>query len=245
MLAFGTQRLPATPEPVLASAVLALALGIPLGVHTGLRRDSWLSRLVLTLSLVGVSLPTFVIGIGLIYVFAVTPQALPSYGRGEVVRLGWWTTGFLTASGWRAIVLPAVTLCLFQLALILRLVRAGMPGVPRTDHIRFARARGRPDRAIHFGHALRNTLVPVVTVAGLQIGSLIALSIVTETVFRWPGMGFLLIQAVQFANIPIMAAYLAMVALFFVVINPIIDLLYDVVDPLPRPDRALAAGRGA
>ena len=236
------ERLPATLELVFASAVLALAIGIPLGVYTGLRRDSWLSRLILTASLIGVSLPTFVIGIGLIYVFAVTLQVLPSYGRGEVVRLGWWTTGFLTASGWQAILLPAVTLCLYQLTLLLRLVRAEMLEVLRTDYIKFARARGLSNRAVHFGHALRNTLVPVITVTGLQIGSLIAFSIITETVFQWPGMGFLFIQAVQFADIPIMAAYLVLVALFFVAINLIVDLLYYVVDPRLRLDRAVAAG---
>jgi peptide/nickel transport system permease protein len=231
------ERLPATLELVFASAVLALAIGIPLGVYTGLRRDAWTSRVVLTGSLVGVSLPTFVIGIGLIYLFAVTLQVLPSYGRGEVTRLGWWSTGFLTATGWKAIILPAVTLCLYQLTLILRLVRAEMLEVMRTDYIKFARARGLPRRNIHYGHALRNTLVPVITITGLQIGSLIAFSIITETVFQWPGMGLLFIQAVQFADVPIMAAYLVMVAFFFVTINLLVDLLYFAVDPRLRVGR--------
>ena len=230
------ERLPATLELVFVSAIIALAVGIPLGVYTGLNRDGWLARLFLTVSLVGVSLPTFVIGIGLIYLFAVTWNLLPSFGRGEVVDLGWWSTGFLTLSGWKAIILPSVTLALYQLTLVMRLVRAEMLEVLRTDYIKFARARSLTNRAVNFGHALKNTLVPVITITGLQIGSLIAFSIITETVFQWPGMGFLFIQAVQFADIPIMSAYLVMVALFFVVINMIVDLLYFAVDPRIRID---------
>ncbi len=225
------ERMPATLELVLVSAVLALTLGIVLGVYTGIRRYSWLSRAILTISLIGVSLPTFVIGLGLIYLFAVILGWLPSYGRGETVRLGQWTTGFLTASGWKAIIMPAVTLSMFQTTLILRLVRTEMLEVMRTDFIKFARARGLSDRAINFGHALKNTLVPVITIAGLNIGALIAFSIVTETVFQWPGMGFLFIQAVQFADIPVMAAYLTLAALIFVTINLVVDLLYYAIDP--------------
>lgn len=235
------ERLPATLELVFVSALLALLIGIPLGVYTGIRRDGRLARLLMTVSLVGVSLPTFVIGIGLIYVFSVTLGWLPSFGRGETVRLGFWTTGLLTLSGWKAIVLPAVTLALYQLALLMRLVRAEMLEVLRTDYIKFARARGLSDRSIHFVHALKNTLVPVITITGIQIGSLIAFSIVTETVFQWPGMGSLFIQAVQFADIPIMAAYLVLVAFLFVVINLIVDLLYFAVDPRLR---VLAVGAG-
>ncbi len=238
------ERLPATMELVFASAVLALALGIPFGIYTGLNRDTWLSRAILTGSLAGVSLPTFVIGILLIYLFSVTLGLLPSFGRGETVQvIGWWTTGLLTVSGWKSIILPSITLCLFQLTLILRIVRAEMLEVLMTDYIKFARARGLTDRAINFGHALKNTLVPVITVTGLQVGSLIAFSIITETVFQWPGMGFLFIQAVHFADIPIMVAYLVMVALFFVIINLIVDLLYFVVDPRLRMDRVETAGQ--
>ncbi len=237
------ERLPATMELVAASAVLALAFGVPLGVFTGLRRDSWFSRVVLTTSLVGVSLPTFVIGIFLIYIFSVTLGVLPSFGRGETVDLGGWTTGLLTAGGWRSLILPAITLSLFQTTLILRLVRAEMLEVLRTDYIRFARARGLSNRAVNFGHALKNTLVPVITITGLQVGSLIAFSIITETVFQWPGMGFLFIAGLNFADIPIMAAYLVMVAFVFVVINLVVDILYYVVDPRLRIDKAVAAGR--
>ncbi len=237
-----TERLPATLELVLVSAFLALGLGIPAGLYTGLNRDSWFSRFILSASLAGVSLPTFVIGILLIYVFSVSLNWLPSYGRGEVVNLGWWSTGFLTPSGRRSIILPAITLCLYQMTLILRIVRSEMLEVLRTDFIKFAKARGLAKRVIYFGHALKNTLVPVITVTGLQVGSLIAFSIVTETVFQWPGMGFLFIQAVRFVDIPIMVAYLVLVALFFVIINLIVDLLYFLVDPRLRVKVAQAGG---
>ena len=237
------ERLPATLELVFVSTVVALLLGIPLGVYTGIRRDAWSSRLILTLSLVGVSLPTFVIGILLIYVFAVTLGVLPSFGRGEVVDLGYWSTGLLTASGWKAIILPSVTLSLFQVTLILRLIRSAMLEVMRTDYIRFARARGLSDRVINYGHALKNTLVPVITVIGLNIGTLVAFSIVTETVFQWPGMGFLFIQAVGFADVPIMASYLLLVALFFVGLNLLVDILYFVVDPRMRTRHVSVIGR--
>lgn len=235
------ERFPATLELSLVAALLALALGIPLGVYAALRRGSVGAQLVMTLSLLGVSLPTFLIGILLILVFAVQLHWLPSFGRGEVVALGGWTTGLLTADGLKHLVLPAVTLSVFQLALILRLVRAEMLEVLRSDYIKFARARGLTDRAVHFGHALKNTLVPVITITGLQLGSLIAFAIITETVFQWPGMGLLFIQAVQFADIPVMAAYLCLIALIFVLINLVVDLLYFVVDPRLRIERSAAA----
>ncbi len=228
------ERFPATLELALVAAVLALAVGIPMGVYAALRRGTFLSQVFMTLSLVGVSLPTFLIGILLILVFAVTLGWFPSFGRGEVVRIGWWTSGLLTAKGWHHIVLPAVTLAIFQLTLIMRLVRAEMLEVLRTDYIKFARARGLTTRAVHFGHALKNTLVPVMTITGLQLGGLIAFAIITETVFQWPGMGLLFIQAVTFADIPVMAAYLCLIALIFVVINLIVDLLYFAVDPRLR-----------
>ncbi len=236
------ERLPATLELVAVSAILALSLGIALGVYTGLNRDAAGARLVLTLSLIGVSLPTFVIGIVLIFIFAVTLGWLPSFGRGDTVQLGAWSTGLLTLSGWKAVIMPSVTLGLYQLTLILRIVRAEMLEVLRTDYIKFARARGLRKRTIYFGHALKNTMVPVLTIAGLQVGSLIAFSIITETVFQWPGMGLLFIQAVEFADIPVMAAYLVLVALVFVVMNLIVDMLYFAVDPRLRIDVRTAAG---
>jgi peptide/nickel transport system permease protein len=228
------ERLPATLELVFVSAVIALVVGIGLGVYTGIRRHSWISRSILSVSLVGVSLPTFIIGIALIYVFAVHLRWLPSSGRSGTVDFGWWKTSLLTFDGWRAIILPAITLSLFQLTLILRLVRAEMLEVMQTDYIKFARARGLAERAINFRHALRNTLVPVITIIGLNIGGLIAFSVITETVFQWPGTGLMFIQAVDFVDVPIMAAYLVFVALLFVLINLIVDILYFVVDPRIR-----------
>ncbi|WP_457279243.1 ABC transporter permease [Polaromonas sp. P5_D5] len=233
-----SERFPATLELALVAAVLALLIGIPMGVYSALRRGSFLSQVFMTVSLLGVSLPTFLIGILLILVFAVGLGWFPSFGRGETVQIGWWSTGLFKADGWHHIVLPAVTLAVFQLTLIMRLVRAEMLEVLRTDYIKFARARGLPDRAIHFGHALRNTLVPVMTITGLQLGGLIAFAIITETVFQWPGMGLLFIQAVTFADIPVMAAYLCLIALIFVAINLVVDLLYFAVDPRLRVGNA-------
>ena len=237
------ERAPATLELAFCAAAIALLVGVPMGVFTGLYRRSWLSRFFLTFSLIGVSLPTFLIGILLILIFSVWLGWLPSFGRGEVVQLGSWSTGFLTWGGIKALVLPAITLGLFQLTLIMRLVRAEMLEVLRTDYIKFARARGLPDRAVNFGHALKNTLVPVITIAGLQFGSIIAFAIVTETVFQWPGMGLLFIQSVGSADIPVMAAYLMLIALIFVGINLAVDLLYFAVDPRLRVGRGSAAGR--
>ena len=228
------ERFPATFELAMVAAVIAVVVGIPMGVYTALRRGSFTSQVFMTVSLLGVSLPTFLIGILLILVFAVHLGWFPSFGRGETTQIGWWSTGLLNAKGWHHIVLPAITLAVFQLALIMRLVRAEMLEVLRTDYIKFARARGLSDRTVHFKHALRNTLVPVMTIVGLQLGQLIAFSIITETVFQWPGMGLLFIQAVTFADIPVMAAYLCMIALIFVVINLIVDLLYFAVDPRLR-----------
>ena len=235
------ERLPATLELSFAAAAIAILAGIPLGVYTALRRHTWLSQALLALSLVGVSLPTFLIGILLILFFAVQLGWLPSFGRGDTVVLGWWNTALLTPTGWKHLILPAITLSLFQLTLILRLVRSEMLEVLRTDYIKFARARGLTDRAVHFGHALKNTLVPVITIVGLQLGGIIAFAIVTETVFQWPGMGLLFIQSVQFADIPVMAAYLCLIALVFVLINLIVDLLYFAVDPRLRIDRVALA----
>lgn len=231
------ERLPATVELAATAFVLALAIGIPMGVYTGIHRRSVISKLFMTLSLLGVALPTFLIGILLILVFAVQLGVLPSFGRGDVVHFQHWSTGFLTASGRRALVLPAITLGLFQMTLILRLVRSEMLEVMRSDHIKFARARGLSARAIHFRHALGNTLVPVITIIGLQLGGLIGFSIITETVFQWPGMGLLLVQSIGVADIPVMSAYLLLIAVVFVVINLAVDLLYFAVDPRLRVGR--------
>ncbi|WP_439515278.1 ABC transporter permease [Oceanibaculum nanhaiense] len=235
------ERLPATLELAGLSIVLALLVGIPMGVYTGLHRYGVLSKIFMTLSLIGVSLPTFLIGILFIYLFSVILGWLPSFGRGQVVDIGGWTTGFLTLSGWKAVILPATTLALFQMTLVMRLVRAEMLEVMRTDYIKFARARGIANRAVQFRHALKNTLVPVITIIGLQLGTVIAFAIITETVFQWPGMGRLFLQGIQSVDIPIMSAYLVMIAFFFVVINLIVDILYYVVDPRLRIDSAKGA----
>ena len=231
------ERLPATLELAAISAVFAVTLGVGLGVLTAIRRDGFLSNAIMTVSLIGVSLPTFLIGILLIYLFSVELDMLPSFGRGEVVDLGWWTTGLLTESGLKALILPAITLGLYQMTLIMRLVRSEMLEVLRQDYIRFARARGLRERAVNFRHALKNTLVPVITVTGLQLGSIIAFAIITETVFQWPGVGLLFINAIQFVDIPVMAAYLMMISVMFVGINLIVDMLYFSIDPRLRVDR--------
>ncbi len=231
------ERAPATLELAAVSGLFAILMGIALGVFTAIRRDGWLSNTIMTVSLIGVSLPTFLIGILLIYVFSVELDLLPSFGRGEVVDLGAWSTGFLTASGLKALILPAITLGLYQMTLIMRLVRSEMLEVLRQDYIRFARARGLRERAVNFRHALKNTLVPVITVTGLQLGSIIAFAIITETVFQWPGVGLLFINAVQFVDIPVMAAYLMLISVMFVGINLVVDLLYFAIDPRLRADR--------
>ena len=236
------ERLPATLELSFVAGLLAMLVGVPMGIYTALHKTGFWSQLFMTLSLVGISLPTFLIGILLILVFGVILQWLPTFGRGEVVQIGWWSTGLLTWDGIRALIMPAITLALFQMTLIMRLVRSEMLEVLRMDYIKFARARGLSDRAINFGHALKNTLVPVITITGLQLGSIIAFAIITESVFQWPGMGLLFIQAISEVDIPVMATYLMVIALVFVAINFIVDVLYYLVDPRLRADRAVAGG---
>ncbi|MGB1085796.1 MAG: ABC transporter permease [Alphaproteobacteria bacterium] len=229
-----SERMPATLELVFVSALLAISVGVLLGVYTGIHRDSFLSKVILVLSLAGVSLPTFIIGIMLIYLFSVILGVLPSFGRGQVVDLGFWTTGFLTISGLKALILPSVTLSLFQMTYVIRLVRAEMMEILQTDYIKFAKARGIAEKIINYRYALKNGLIPVITITGINIGTLIAFSIITETVFQWPGMGSLFINAVYFVDIPIMSAYMIMVAFIFVMINFIVDITYYFIDPRIR-----------
>lgn len=228
------ERAPATLELAAVSAVVAILFGIAFGVYTAIRRDGFIANFIMSASLIGVSLPTFLIGILLIYVFSVELNWLPSFGRGEVVQLGWWSTGFLTETGLKSLILPAITLGLYQMTLIMRLVRSEMLEVLRQDYIRFARARGLGSRTINYRHALKNTMIPVVTIIGLQLGAIIAFAIITETVFQWPGMGLLFINAVQFVDIPVMAAYLMLISVMFVVINLIVDITYALIDPRMR-----------
>lgn len=232
------ERAPATLELAAVSGVLAILFGIALGVFTAIRRDGVAANIIMATSLIGVSLPTFLIGILLIYLFSVELGWLPSFGRGDVTRIGdQWTTGFLTESGLKALILPSITLGLYQMTLIMRLVRSEMLEVLRQDYIRFARARGLKERAVNFRHALKNTMVPVVTVIGLQLGAIIAFAIITETVFQWPGVGLLFINAIQFVDIPVMAAYLMLISVMFVGINLLVDILYVFIDPRLRADR--------
>lgn len=232
------EKLPATIELAVLSAIFAVVVGIGLGVYAAIRRDGLIANLIMSISLVGVSLPTFLIGIGLIYVFAVELKWLPSFGRGDTVQIGWWSTGLLTWSGIKSLIMPVLTLGFFQLTLIMRLVRAQMLDTLRADYVRFARARGISEKTIQFRHALKNTMIPVITIAGLQLGSVIAFAIVTETVFQWPGLGSLFVNAVQFVDIPVMAAYLMFVAFVFVVVNLAVDLIYFILDPRIRSGAA-------
>ena len=229
-----SERMPATLELVFVSALLAISVGVLLGVYTGIHRDSFLSKIILVVSLAGVSLPTFIIGIMLIYLFSVILGVLPSFGRGQVIDLGFWTTGFLTISGLKALILPSVTLSLFQMTYVIRLVRAEMMEILQTDYIKFAKTRGISEKIINYRYALKNGLIPVITITGINIGTLIAFSIITETVFQWPGMGSLFINAVYFVDIPIMSAYMIMVAFIFVMINFIVDITYYFIDPRIR-----------
>ena len=229
-----SSRLPATLELAFTSALFALLLGVITGIYTAIRRGGLFANVILSLSLIGVSLPTFLIGVLLIWVFAVELQWLPSFGRGEVVELGWWSTGFLTLSGLKSLILPSITLGLYQLTLIMRLTRSEMLEVLRQDYVRFARALGLSERSVNFRHALPNTLIPVTTIAGLQLGSIVAFAIITETVFQWPGVGLLFINAVYFVDIPVMSAYLLLVGVLFVLINLAVDLLYLAIDPRLR-----------
>ena len=229
-----SSRLPATLELAFTSALFALILGVITGIYTAIQRGGLFANVILSLSLIGVSLPTFLIGVLLIWVFAVELQWLPSFGRGEVVELGWWSTGFLTLSGLKSLILPSITLGLYQLTLIMRLTRSEMLEVLRQDYVRFARALGLSERSVNFRHALPNTLIPVTTIAGLQLGSIVAFAIITETVFQWPGVGLLFINAVYFVDIPVMSAYLLLVGVLFVLINLAVDLLYLAIDPRLR-----------
>ena len=230
------ERLPATLELAFVSALFASVFGLIFGLYTAIFRGGVFANLIMTVSLIGVSLPTFLIGVLLIWIFAVELGWLPSFGRRGLVDIGLWQTGLLSIEGWRSLLLPALTLGLYQMTLIMRLIRSEMIQVLSSDFIRFARARGLKERQVLFSHALKNTLIPVITVAGLQLGSIVAFAIVTETVFQWPGVGLLFINSVAFPDVPVMAAYLLLVGVVFVVINLFVDLTYFMIDPRLRLD---------
>lgn len=227
-------RMPATIELGIISLLISLIVGIPAGVYTALKSDGFLANSILITTLIGISVPTFVIGIFLIYVFGVQLGWLPTFGRGDTVQIGWWKTNFLTLDGLRALILPALTLGIYQLTLTMRLVRSEMQDVMNTDFIKFAIARGIDYRSVHYRHALGNSMIPVITIIGLQFGGIIAFSIVTESVFQWPGMGLLFLDSIRYVDIPVMSVYLVVIALIFVLINLIVDILYFVIDPRVR-----------
>jgi len=227
-------RMPATLELGFVSLIISLLAGIPAGIYTALKRGGVIANAILITTLVGISVPTFVIGIFLIYLFGVELGWLPTFGRAGTVQLGWWQTSFLTLEGWRSLLLPAITLGVYQLTLTMRLVRAEMQDVLKTDFVKFATARGINYRSLYLNHAFRNTLVPVVTIIGLQLGGVIAFSIVTESVFQWPGMGLLFLDSIRYVDIPVMSVYLVLIALMFVVINLMVDMLYFAIDPRVR-----------
>ena len=226
------ERLPATAEMAATAMFIALLLGISLGVISSLRPRSFSSRAIMSGSLLGISLPTFLVGILLILVFAVTLRILPPFGRGKVVRIvGTWSTGFLTLDGWRHLLLPALTLGMYQLAVLIRLTRGGMLEALQEDYVRTAWAKGLSPRVVIFKHALRNVLIPVVTIAGLQMGELIAFSIVTESIFQWPGSGKLLLNAIYETDNPVLVAYVMIAAVIILSINILVDILYGVLNP--------------
>lgn len=232
-------RIPATLELGTVALLVSLLVGIPAGVFTALRPRGVATQAILISTLIGVSIPTFVIGIFLIFLFGVQLGWLPTFGRGGTVDIGWWRSSLFTWDGWRALILPAVTLGVYQLTLTMRLVRAEMMEVMRSDFIRFATARGVPWRSLYFRHALGNTMIPVITIIGLQFGGVIAFSIVTESVFQWPGMGLLFLESIRFVDIPVMGVYLVVIAFFFVLINLAVDLAYFAIDPRLRVKEAM------
>ncbi len=225
------ERLPATVEMVLVAMALALVVAIPLGVYAGANPNSRISRIIMAGSLLGISLPGFWVGMVLIFLFAVHWGIFPSSGRGDTVEIFGLRISLLTADGWRHIILPALTLSLATMAILLRMTRAGMMEVGRQDFMKFARAKGATRRDVLYKHGLKNALIPVITIFGLQLGDLIAFATITETIFSWPGMGKLLIDSIYRADRPVIVVYLMLVALIFVVINFLVDIVYTLIDP--------------
>jgi peptide/nickel transport system permease protein len=239
------ERLPASLELSLCAMLIASGLGISIGVWTAMHRQGFWTQILLGFSIIGVALPTFLIGIVLIFIFSVWLQWLPAFGRGTVTDLGGWTTGLLTTEGLRALVLPSVTLGLFEMTLIMRLVRAEVSEVLRSDFIKFARARGLSPARLYYRHALGNALVPIITIISLQFGNLFAFAVIVETVFQWPGLGLLIIQAIQYADVPVLAAYLVLISGFFALINLAVDILSFAIDPRLHRAAGALAGRAS
>jgi ABC-type dipeptide/oligopeptide/nickel transport system permease component len=230
------ERFPATFELALTAIVIAFCSGLGLGVLVSLKPYAWRNRLVMAASLGGISMPTFLTGILLIMLFSVLWGILPSFGRGETVQLGFWRTGLLTWDGLRHLVLPAMTLASYQLAVLLRLTRAGMREVLTQEYIKTAWSKGLAPRTVIFKHALRNAMIPVVTIAGLQFGEILAFSIVTETIFQWPGMGNLLLTSIYENDQPVIVTYIMLAAVIIITLNMVVDILYAVLNPRIRYD---------
>ena len=227
-------KFPATFELVLAASLIIFLVSVPTGIYCAIKPKSFFARAVMGVSIVGISVPVFLTAIFSIYIFSIGLGWLPSFGRGEVVDFGWWQTGFLTLDGLEHLILPAFALSSIMLPLFIRLIRGEMMEVLRTEYVRFAWAKGLSRRRVWFLHAFKNTLLPVITVGGVQIGTLIAYTILTETVFQWPGMGFLFLEAVNRVDTPLIIAYIIVVGLIFVVTNTIVDLIYTLVNPMVR-----------
>jgi peptide/nickel transport system permease protein len=226
------KKFPATFELVLGATLIIVVLSVPLGVYAAIRPQAWFSRAVMALSIIGISVPVFLTAIGLIYLFAIELGWMPSYGRGDVVSvLGVWDTGLLTADGWHHLILPSFTLASIMLPLFIRLIRSEMMEVLQSEYVKFAWAKGISPWRIYFVHALKNTMLPVITVGGVQIGTMVAYTILTETVFQWPGMGFLFLEAVNRVDTPLIVAYLIVVGAIFVITNTLVDLIYGLVNP--------------
>ncbi|MBM1633919.1 ABC transporter permease [Sulfitobacter mediterraneus] len=226
------KKLPATLELVLGATLIIVGFSVPLGVYTAIKPNTILSRLIMGISIVGISIPVFLTAILMIFVFSVEFGWLPSYGRGDVVNVfGYWDTNFATLDGWAHILLPSLALASIMLPLFVRLIRAEMMEVLQSEYVKYAKAKGiRPFR-IYFVHALKNTLLPVITVGGVQIGTMVAYTILTETVFQWPGMGFMFLEAVNRVDTPLIVAYLIVVGFIFVLTNTVVDLIYGLVNP--------------
>jgi peptide/nickel transport system permease protein len=233
-------RMPATMELALVALLMAVVLGIPLGLYAGLRPDSPLSRGIMAGSILGFSLPTFWVGLMLIMAFSVMLGWLPATGRGDTTTILGIQTSLLSAQGWTYIALPALNLALLKISLVIRLTRAGTREVVLMDYVKFARAKGLAPTRIVGVHVLKNIMIPIVTVLGLEFGSLVAFSVVTETIFSWPGMGKLLLEAIQRLDRPVIVAYIMVVVVLFVFINLVVDLLYSLLDPRVRLSDAKA-----
>lgn len=231
-------KLPATVELVVGASLIIVFFSVPIGVYAAIYPKHWFSKLAMGASIVGISIPVFLTAIMSIYVFSVELGWLPSYGRGETVQIYGWSTGVLTRDGLVHLILPCIALSSIMLPLFIRLIRAEMMEVLESEYIKFAWAKGLDRRRIWFLHALKNTLLPVITVGGVQIGTLIAFTILTETVFQWPGMGFLFLEAVNRVDTPLIVAYLIVVGLIFVITNTIVDLIYGLVNPTVKLARS-------